>query len=316
MVTPVLFLDDASRHCGAVDRAQAERTAMTLLDTLKSLRKINKKFALNTAKPLAQYQIADDWTLQSILGGASYKEEWDFIRNLIGRSPFATGLEEGLLEKVKSMEFKTRPGQALSSALAWASLMDSATVSFHAHADWSQAWVATDYFILEDDGGLREDQALVRNASQVAHAESHKDWLKLLGFAVAPTALQVWNERADRFPGLRFLQRMEKNFVALEGSGLPFLQAISALESLSKDVARWKPANPWPDFSTKTSPEAEHRKTLCWANDDATGVRELFDWHTRFTGGLEGRVHFRVDSKSRSIVVAYVGGKLLREIPS
>ena len=96
MTTPVLFLDDASRHVGAVDRAQAERTALTLLDTLKSLRRINKKFALNTVKPIAQYQIAADWTLQSILGGASFREEWDFIRSLNDRSPFATGLEDGL----------------------------------------------------------------------------------------------------------------------------------------------------------------------------------------------------------------------------
>lgn len=316
MATPVLFLDDASRHVGVVNRAQAEQTAMTLLDTLKSLRKINKKFALNTAKPIAQYQIADNWTLQSILGGIAFREEWDFIRTLNDRSPFAVGLEDGLLQEVNDMEFRTRPGQVLSSALAWAALMDSATVSFNAHPDWSQAWVDTGYCVLEDDGELREDETRVKNASQIAHAEAHVDWLKLLGFSLVPTALQVWSERVDRFPGLRFLPRIEKDLLALEGSGIPFLQAISALESLAHDVAQWKAESPRPDFSTRASAEFEQRKKLCWANDDVTGRLELFDWHTRFTGGLAGRVHFRVDSTNRSIVVAYVGGKLMREISS
>ncbi|MDA8450524.1 hypothetical protein M5C97_17270 [Acidovorax sp. NCPPB 3859] len=61
MTTPVLFLDDASRHVGSIDRTRAEKTAMTLLSTLKRLRKINSRIALNTARPIAQYQITDDW---------------------------------------------------------------------------------------------------------------------------------------------------------------------------------------------------------------------------------------------------------------
>lgn len=314
MTTPVLFLDDASRHVGAADRAQAERIAKTLLDTLKRLRKINKKFALNTAGPLAQYQIADGCTLQSILGGIAFKEEWEFIRGLNDRSPFAAGLEDSLLQEVNGMEFRTRSNEVTSSALAWATLLDSATVSFDAHPDWSHAWVEIIYSALEDDGGLRESERRVRNASQAAHADTHADWLKLLGPSGAPTAAQIWNERTDRFPGLRFLPRMEKDLATLEGSGAPFLQAISALAALAKDVAGWKPESAWPEFSTKATPESEQRQKLCWATDDVTGKWELFDWHTRFTGGLAGRVHFRVDSENRLIIVAYVGGKLIRKI--
>ena len=79
-MTTVLFLDDASRHVGSINRERAEQTAMTLLATLKRLRKINRRIALNTAKPIAQHQIADNWTLQAVLGGSTFREEWDFIR--------------------------------------------------------------------------------------------------------------------------------------------------------------------------------------------------------------------------------------------
>jgi|GEM_PF-3443533 len=314
MTTPVLFLDDASRHIGTIDRERAEQTALTLLATLRRLRRINSRIALNTARPIAQYQIADNWTLQAVIGGCTFKEEWDFIRGLSDRSPFSAGLKDGLSQEIDDMEFRTRAGQVPSSALAWAALLESATVSFDAHSDWSVELVETSYCVLDDDGSLHEACGHTKNASQAAHADAHADWLKLLGLAAIPTAAQIWSEKGDRFPGLRFLPRMEKDLFALEGSGVPFLRAVASLEALAKDVANWKKDCPWPDFSTRASPESAPRQGLCFVHDDATGKEELFDWHTRFTGGLAGRVHFRVDAAGRSIVVAYIGGKLTRKI--
>ena len=314
MTTPVLFLDDASRYVGTVDRERAVQVARTLIATLRRLRKINNKIALNTARPIAQYQIADDWTLQAVLGGATFKEEWEFMRSLSDRSPFSAELSEEISQEIESMEFCTRPGAVLSNALAWATLLDSATVGFDAHSDWSQAWVDTTYRILDEQGNLLEVEGRVKNASQAAHADVHVDWLKAFALLIIPTAAQIWSERAERFPGLRLLPRMEKDLTALEGSGIPFLQAVASLEALAKDVADWPKGSPWPEFSTRASPESEQRQKLCWVRDDVTGKNELFDWHTRFTGGLAGRLHFRVDGASRSVVVAYVGGKLTRAI--
>lgn len=316
MTIPVLFLDDASGHVGSINRERAEQTAMTLLATLRRLRKINSRIALNTARPIAQYQIADNWTLQAVLGGNAFKEEWDFVRVLNDRSPFSAGLKEGMAQEIDDMEFRTRQGGIPSNALAWATLLDSATVSFDAHPDWSQGWVETIYHSLDEDGNLLEDQGRIKNASLAAHADEHVDWLKFLGLAVTPKAAQIWSEKEERFPSLRFLPRTEKDIMALEGSGTPFLQAVTSLETLAKDVMQWKRDSPWPEFSTKASGESEQRQKLCWVYDDVTGSEELFDWHIRFTGGLAGRIHFRVDAVNRSIVIAYVGGKLTRKISS
>ena len=314
-MTPVLFLDDASRHIGPINRECAEKTAMTLLSTLKRLRKINSRIALNTARPIAQHQIGDDWTLQAVLGGNSFREEWDFIRALSDRSPFSAGLQTEISQEIDDMEFRTHPGQIASSALAWATLLDSATVSFNAHPDWSQAWVETTYRTLEDDGNLVDEEGRVKNTSRAEHADEHEDWLKQLGFAEVPTAEQVWSEKGARFPTLRFLPRTERDLKILETSGAPFLQAMESLKSLEKDAIGWKEGNAWPEFSTKASGESEQRRELCWVHDDATGKEELFDWHVRFTGGFAGRVHFRVDATNRIIVVAYIGLKLKRKIP-
>ncbi|WVM88378.1 hypothetical protein ULG90_02185 [Halopseudomonas pachastrellae] len=287
---------------------------MTLLATLRRLRKINSRIALNTAGPIAQYLISDDWTLQAVLGGNAFREEWNLVRALSDRSPFSAGLQEEISQEIDDMEFRTRSGQLRSSALAWATLLDSATVSFDAHPDWSNAWVETAYCTLEDDGNLIDGQGRIKNASLAAHADEHEDWLKLFGLAEAPTAAQVWSEKEDRFPNLRFLTRTKKDLTGLEGSGAPFLQAMASLKALEQDVVDWRKDSPWPEFSTKASGESEQRQRLCWVYDDVTGKNELFDWHVRFTGGLAGRVHFRVDAANRVIVIAYIGGKLKRNI--
>ncbi len=317
MTTPVLFLDDASRHIGALRKESAQQIAMKLLATLKRLRKINNRIALNTARPIAQYQIADNWTLQAVLGGDDYKEEWAFVRGLSDRSPLSAGLTDGMRQEIDDMECRTRSGRVPSSALAWAMLLDSATVSFDAHSDWSLAWVDTSYGTLDDAGNLTQASSRVRNASQPTHADEHADWLKALGLLAVPTtAAQVWRQKDTRFPGLRFLPRTENDLMELDGSGAPFRHAVAALDSLAKVVAAWPDDSEWPAFSTHTTSEGEQRKKLCWVRDDETGQRELFDWHTRFTGGWDGRIHFRVDTENRLIVVAYVGHKLTREISS
>jgi hypothetical protein len=314
MTIPVLFLDDASRCFGEIDRARAEQAAVTLISTLRRLRKINNKFALNTEGPIAKHQIADTWSLQAVLGGNSFREEWDFIRGLSDRSPFSLGLSESMQQEIDSMEFHTRPAMIPSKALAWAALLESAIVSFEFHPDWGQAWVDTIYCEIDPDGGLTEAEGRVKNASRPAHADEHSEWLKGLGLATVPTASEVWSERAERFPGLRFLPRVEKDLFALEGSGIPFQRALASLEALSEDSSSWARDSAWPIFSRKSSPEGEQRKRLCLVYDDISGEKELFDWHARFTGSFPGRIHFRVDCSNRVIVIGYVGGKLTREI--
>lgn len=315
MGTAVLFLDDASRPAGTIDRNGAEARARTLLDTLRRLRKSNKRFALNTPVPIAHYQLAENWTLQAIFGGNEFREEWDFIRQLSSRSPLDAEMEKGLVEEMACLEFRTRQGKVQSIALAWAYLLESATVGLDAHADWGQPWVETEFSVLEEDGAVSSEEGQVRNASREQHVDVHEEWLKVLGFSSHPSAAQVWGERGERFPGLRFLARAEKDLLSLEGTGVPYRQALSAIQALANDVANWKPEQAWPDFSTKATPESEQRRKYCNAHDELTGKKECFEWHTRFTGGVAGRVHFRVDEAARQIVVAYIGPKLFKDMP-
>ncbi|QBH19202.1 hypothetical protein EYC51_06695 [Alcaligenes faecalis] len=313
MTQSVLFLDDASRHVGAVGREAAQQCALALLRTLKYLRKINKKFVLSTAIPLRQYEISDDWTLQSALGGDEFKDHWRFLQMLQDRSPFSAEMTGIVQERIDRMELNSMPGVVASRALAWATVLDAGTVSFQAHPDWSGAWVETAYCELDDEGNVFDVQGRVRNISEPEHTNEHLDWLKALGYSKTPTSEEIWQERADRFPGLRFLSSVRKDLAVLDGSGLPFRQALEALESLASVASGWPFDAVEPTFPGKMTPEHEGRKRSCWFHDDETGQQELFDKHIRFTGGIPGRIHFRLDVPERSIIIAYVGHKLERK---
>ncbi|MDM9556083.1 hypothetical protein QU926_20935 [Pseudomonas asiatica] len=185
---------------------------------------------------------------------------------------------------------------------------------FDGHLDWNYPWVDAKFVDLDDDANLVERQQKVRNFSKNEHVDQHAEWLKSLGYNEPLSADLVWKEREDRFPGLRFLTRVESDLLTLDGSGMVFEQAISAIQALSNDVCNWNKDQAWPIFSRKATPEGEQRKRLCWVVDEVTEEKALFDWHVRFTGNFPGRIHFRVDVADRQIIVAYVGSKLDRDI--
>src|SRR5450830_1372439 len=158
MANPTLFLDESSRFPHAVTKQDAERAAISLIKALRSIKKISKNISLNTAHSIAQHHVAENWTLQAVLGGPSFKEEWGFIRGLVDRSPFSTGFDD-FQNDINAMDFRTKENSVTSIALAWAYLLNTATVSFDAHPDWTHAWVETQFESLDDNGTLTSNEA-------------------------------------------------------------------------------------------------------------------------------------------------------------
>ena len=96
--------------------------------------------------------------------------------------------------------------------------------------------------------------------------------------------------------------------MGLNGSGAPYKQAINALDALNTDFDAWD-GKARLVFSRKVTPEDEQRKRLCFARD-VDDEKYCFDLHARFTGGIPGRIHFRLAAAERKAVIAYVGIKL------
>jgi hypothetical protein len=310
---PVLFLDEASRHVGSMDRSSATESAKDLISVLKRLRKVNKNFSLNTERHIAHYRVSDEWTLGSLLGGIEFKEEWEFIRALSSQSPLGYGLDH-LSDEINGLEFKTKSSGIPSLSLAWATVMDTAIVSFDSHSDWSEPFVEAAYLELDDDCNVQSHETFVRNACKIAHVLTHSEWFSQLLGTPTEDPSELWKEREARFPSIRFLPRVENDLSKLSTYGAPFRQALQALATLSNDAQKWPEGAASPSFSTKATPEGETGKRRCWVFDDRTGNKELFDWHIRFTGSIAGRIHFRIDGANREIVVAYMGAKLSEKI--
>jgi hypothetical protein len=309
MPAPVLFLEYESGHRQDISHDDARQTAKQLVSTLRQARKINAKLALNSEASLRHCKVSPNWTLNAALGGAAYREEWEFIKILADRSPLSSGLEEWL-HLADTREAKTQSG-VQSLALAWASLLETGTVSFFAQSDWKQAWLEAQCLSLDDDGEMHASIERIRNASEAVHVNEHETWLRTLGYEQLPSANGLWNEREHRFPGLRFLPRVSNDLAKLATSGAPYKQALDTLNVLSNDALGWKCAQiSAPNFSIKVTPEHEQRREFCMVHDDCTGNVQCFDIHARFTGGIPGRVHFRVDGAERVFVVAYIGFKL------
>ncbi|EEU9489844.1 hypothetical protein HJV06_002435 [Escherichia coli] len=314
MTNTVLFMDDASKFIGDLDKAAAEKLALSMISLLRKIKKKNNKISINLNVPIGQYPISDNWVLQNILGGNGYREEWDFIRTLNSRSPISSEIEELIVQQLDDKDFRTANGNKKSIALAYASLLDSATISYELASDWSESMVNVICDTLEDDGEISSLNYSVKNISLPDHVITHEEWLKSLGLVDNPSVEDFWNERNDRFPMLRFLERTKKDLLDLYGASVPYTQAINAILSLSQDCENWDSDKAWPDFSMYATNESETRRKLCWLKDDADGENKCFGWHVRFTGSFAGRIHFFVDPKSRKIIIGYIGKKLSKSI--
>ncbi|CUZ29776.1 Uncharacterised protein [Serratia marcescens] len=314
MTNTVLFLDDASKFIGDLDKVEAEKLALSMINSLRKIKKANNRVSVNLNVPIGQYPVSDNWVLQNILVGNGYREEWEFIRLLNSRSPLSSEIEDLIVQQLNDKEFRTANGNKKSIALAYASLLDSATVSYDIIPDWSTPIVEVVCDTLEDDGNISSLNYNVKNVSSPNHVTIHEEWLRSLGLVESPTVDDFWNERNERFPMLRFLKRTKKDLFDLYGASMPYNQAINAIISLSQDAENWEHDEAWPNFSRYATDESETRRKLCWLDDEDDGESKCFGWHVRFTGSFAGRIHFFVDSKNRKIIIGYIGMKLSKPI--
>ncbi|MDO8893766.1 hypothetical protein [Nitrosomonas sp.] len=312
MPAPILFLETASGHEQEISQEAASQIAKQLVSTLRRARKVNAKIALNSREPLRNCKVAPNWILSAALGGIANREEWEFIKTLADRSPISSGLEEWL--GVSELTEATTGECVQSQALLWASLLETGTVSFFAKSNWQHSWIDAQIKRLDDDGELLFIETRIRNASKTEHVDEHESWLRTLGYDNLPSAVDLWNEKDHHFPRLRFLSRVQKDLLYLTSSGSSYKQALETLKALNNDAQIWEATSAELQFSVKVTPEYEKRRKLCLVYDERTGAEHCFDTHARFTGGVAGRIHFRVDNANRKLVIAYIGIKLNRPI--
>jgi hypothetical protein len=199
--------------------------------------------------------------------------------------------------------------------LGAAHFMDGIAVSLPVARQWQVDRVALERSeLVEDDDDtleMRQDTVDVRHLSVVPHLDGHLDWIRAARREGVTTGSRIWDGRADLYPHLTFLPRVEGQLRGLLPHWVVPVRRV--LERLEDAVAAWDPATKAePEWQTKVTPEGETRKRVCRFND-VDGALRTFDLHARFTPGV-GRIHFRLVPEERTIRLAHIGSKIRPEV--
>lgn len=302
----LLFLNERSCTSDAspAEVAEAMDELIRLLREARSWREI----ALVTRTPLDQSELARGYYYQQWAADNRHRNQRQYVKALRNRAPFSEALPQDMAAGDVEYEYAGERAEGIGAA----HLLDGLCVSLPVSTAWHRSWLnITVRTLVEDDHGelvMAEATESVRHSSRSIDLKPHEPWGRSAGLDAIDSAAQLWRERADYFPSLRFLPRARQDLEALQP--VAFVQVRGLLARLEESVARWEPtetATPlWQ--GAKVTPENEQRRRLCHFSDE-DGDDHCYDWHGRFTPG-PGRVHFRLMSEKRTLEIAYIGRKL------
>lgn len=302
----LMFLNE--RSCETKSTPDAVNAAMA--DFVDMVRHVShwRETALWTQSPFTGAELALGHTYGQWANDRRNVDRHRYLLAKRSRAPF----KEALPDKEAFDDYECYHDGQLVEGLKAAYISDSLAVSLALAPEWASAWLdLTVRQLAEDADGslvLEDSDHQVRHCATVANADEHADWARSNGLLELTTPRLLWEARAEHFPSLQFLPRVEKDL-----QGLPrvwLTPTIRLLADLQASVTAWDTAlSPFPRWKTPhITPEAEQRKRLC-AFTDLDGVSRIFDLHGRMTPGA-GRLHFRLVPEAGTLRVAYIGPKL------
>lgn len=305
-----VFFNELSQPEGAIVAPEARDVADRFVTLLRAIRRERRDAVLHSVAPLASVQIGEDYSLAVWCNDGDRREEWRFLRSLQDRAPFRVRADA---LGIDAMEVDYLYEERRAEGLGLAHMLGGLAVSLAYNGDWQDPTLPLDRQTLEEtedgDVDICSTEVETPHASEPDHVEVQRDWLAEAGRPPARDGVELWGRRAEMFPSLDFLPRVEQQLRAL-GPGNPWFRAVAArLAEIDRAVRDWDPAEaPLPEFSSKVTHEHEGRRQLC-RFEDLDGETRVFDLHARFTPG-HGRLHFRLDAEARRAIVAHVGRKL------
>jgi hypothetical protein len=307
---PLLFLNEKSWGT-ASDPTRAERAMADFVTAVRAAAAAGGT-ALVSEVDVKALHIADGYPVNKWIGASPRNRAlWQRLRALQGRSPVRSVFPAE--DAADHLEYRHNGEVALG--LGAAHFMDGIAVSLPVARQWQADSVTLERSELtEDDDGtleMRHDTVDVRHLSAEPHLDVHLDWIRAARRKGVTTGSRMWDSRADLYPHLTFLPRVEGQLSGLNPHWV--VPVRRALERLEEAVAAWDPASmAEPEWRTKVSPEGETRKRVCRFTD-LDGQTRTFDLHARFTPGA-GRIHFRLVPEERTIRLAHIGSKIRPDV--
>lgn len=236
------------------------------------------------------------------------------FRHLLNKSVVYNSQE---FEQDKDCEFTINMecGEVKSQGCLLAYLQEGIAVSFLSDEYWERSDIQGTYLELTEEGEIKQSQIQVPNVSCESNIEAFK-----ITYECKRDEWRYENIKS----GQSILDCVEKVF-----SNLVFCE--SAIEGCKRNVGvseagqvykrlleLQRAAESMEDkfdksFFAKATPETQ--ETLKRFEQEHTfllpdGSKQLFSWHTRYTGGYAGRIFFHPDPKGKQIYVGHIGHKL------
>lgn len=200
-------------------------------------------------------------------------------------------------------------GPYSSRGALYAHLLGTVVVSFPTDHLWSGPEIHARIAELDPVSGDIVDRQLdLSNVANSAHVAVCAEVISRHRPHTLQRGGEIWANREEWFPSLRFLPRVEDDLGRVLGQ-LVTEQVASRLFELEVATSRWDPRSERePAWKSRVTGEGETRKRLC-AFVGPDGSQHIYDLHARYTPGA-GRIHFRLLPADGLIEVAYVGAKL------
>ncbi len=265
---------------------------------------------LRLRTPVESIQVTSGHSLAEVarlLRRSTSLEEYRFFLKLTSKLPLLTDIGSDVLDRFHGRE--TVDETKLSSdELVLCSLMDSILVGFPSEPGWDRDEVIVRYNELVSDESIALFTETVDNLTRRRHATAiisrHK---KLAQSGNDPD--EIWDSRADLFPGLRFGVDVRQHLKSVPTSSIPVVR--KRLCQLNKSASMWAHSDigipQWycrvSDESASVKQNRKLRQKREFRSED--GQNKLFFWHARY--GSSGRIHFRWDSDQREFEIGYIG---------
>lgn len=312
-----VFLNDLSLPTGRVTFEAACGHLKSIVASLRALKKINGEVVLNSDIGLNAISLGEGYTIAALRNNQTCVEEGLFLKRLQDRSPFDRVIEAIGEQDFTLTEFRIPDGSAFAGrtakALGYSWALDGIGFSFDTHAEWQVTPVRLiRHEIDPETGDFSELPIDVRNLNAAVGLAPFEEFLRQPPPPAVVDGTDLWMRRAELFPNLLFLPRVQGQIETLLAGDRVLAAAVRRLGDIDASIADWATdGTAVPRWRCYMRPESETRikKGLVdFAGSD--GVTETYSDHADF-GPAEGRIHIILKTyPTRHAVVGHVGRKL------
>lgn len=255
---------------------------------------------LLTSAPFASLQVSSQISLSSFLSHAEIREEVRVLMSMANRAP-GFKADDGI-------EVRSQFGVCWAAQAAYE--LDGIIVSIAQSEEWKLSFLDVSVSQISEAGEVFDENLPLEHVFDSASCEEHRSVIESRGRGVPQGGVrEMWARRAELFPSLTFLARVEGDIEAVATSGSGFLQIYNRLNSIEASSRAWRAGDvSYPVWNGKITNESDSRRALCdFTNEEGTSFN--YQLHARYTPGA-GRIHFRTVDETKGCEIAYIGWKI------